>query len=1144
MRSFAPHAAAFWLVIGQAVALWAAPTESNDGVQNRSAYENLVQSGHPVAYWRMRLADDGKWVENEATKSDQDSLAATVVGSASLKQPGPSSDDFPLFEKANSAIGFRGTKGYLKVKDPGAKSLLDFTNGDAITLEAWVLPLGIKDGQQVYVVGKGRTGNAGFGKDNQNYALRLRGEQGTARLSFLFHSAGSDAKLGGDYHRWNSRSGIEPDSGWHHIAVTYIFGKPESVAGYLDGKSLQGDWDYGGPTTEMPIVDDDELWIGSSQGGSLDSTFVGLIDEVAIYREALSPERLSRRYAFSGKPAEPEKIDLAALPEDSVRAQIFEGLFERSWNTRGAEPTTTYHLPAMASVQLPHKYTSRGVIGDRSNPSLLQLDAKRELPGGKYRLLIRSLNAARLTVDGKLAVQTDYLVRNASGHEHVQDLTKSIDPQMRSLPQGHQEKVVELSLAAGLHHFRLQVLVGGAGIRLEPGEPSVAIAAENEPYVLLTANRGPSIAATAEEYEPYAERVQTEISAFEQQSRLAASAEELKYWQKRHLLAREHATSLPELPIPAPANNFASNNAVDHFLNERLAKEGVKQTGLTEDLAFLRRLTLDCRGNIPTRLEIAAFLKVEAGQRRERAIKRLLADPGWADQNVSYWQDVLAENPGIVKPTLNNTGPFRTWIYESLLDNKPVDQFATELVMMEGSVYYGGPAGFGMATENDVPLVEKASILAKAFLGQEMKCARCHDAPQHPFAQQDLFGLAAMLYRQPVVLPKTSTVPPRIDGRQPLVHSALKPGEKIVAGWPFPDLVGTELPPEVIRNPTDSREKLAALITLPQNGRFAKVAVNRLWKRLMGWGLVEPVDDWNGAEPSHPELLEWLARELTTHDYDLKHVAGLILGSHAYQRVAVDEGIAAPLPARRLFAGPARKRMSAEQIVDSLFAAADKPLGAEMLTLDPEGRLPAETFLNLGTAKRAWQFTSISTDRDRPALTLPRTQAFLDLLTSFGWRDYRPSPLTERDEAAGPLQPLSLANGIAATSICRLSEDSSFTSLSLEDRSVEELVEQVYLHLLSRSPTNEEKARYVELLAPGYDQRKTGEPAAARVRARRPTVSWSNHLSPEATTLKLQLEKEVLAGDPPTVRLTTDWRERLEDMVYVLINSPEFVWLP
>ena len=1134
-------AGAFLVLVAHS--LRAAPPEPNDGVQTSGAYETLVRQDHPVAWWRMLPAEDGKRALNLAGESDRQKLAAVVVGSVKLKERGPRSDEFPLFENDNLAAGFSGAKGYLQVKDPGADSLLDFKNGDTITLEAWIQPLGIQDGQQVYIVGKGRTGNAGFAKDNQNYALRLRGVNGEACLSFLFRSAASDGKPEGEFHRWNSKVGAAPDSGWHHVAVTYVFGKPESIAGYLDGKKLAGDWDYAGPTAAAPVVDDDDLWIGSSQGGAAGSTFVGLVDEVAIYREALSAEQLSKRYAYSGKPPEPEKVDLTKLPDDAVRVAIFEGLVERSWNTRGAEATTLFSLPAMASVRVPHKYTLRGVIGDRSSPYLLQLDAKRELPAGKYRLLIRSLNAARLLVDGKAVAQTDYLIRNASGHEHVRELTASIDPHVRSLPQGHQEKLIELVLPAGMHHFRLQAIVGGTGLRQEPGEASVAIAAENEPFVLLTADHGPRIAATAEGYEPYAIRVAAEIETFEKVSRQLGAAEEQKYWQKRHERARGVAATLPKIEPPAPTNDYPANNTVDHFINAHLAAGGVKQTRLTDDYAFLRRLTLDCRGTLPTRGEIAAFLKEDAGVRRPHTIERLLADPGWADHNVGYWQDVLAENPGIVKPTLNNTGPFRTWIYESLVDNKPVDRFATELVMMEGSLYYGGPAGFGMATENDAPLAEKANILAKAFLGQEMKCARCHDAPNHPFAQKDLFGLAAMLYRQPLVLPKTSTVPPRADGRVPLVHVSLKPGEKIEPAWPFAELAGLDLPPEVIRNPQDSRERLAAIITLPLNQRFAKVAVNRLWKRLMGWGIVEPVDDWNAVQPSHPELLEWLACELMTHDYDLKHVAGLILNSHAYQRMPLDGG-SAPLPAERLFAGPARRRLSAEQLVDSLFAAADKPLGAEMLTLDPEGRLPAETFLNLGTARRAWQFTSISTDRDRPALTLPRTQAFLDLLTTFGWRDYRPSPISERDEAASPLQPLVLANGLSATSVCRLSEDSAFTALSLEDRSADELVHQVFLQVMSRPPSKEERLRFTELLSPGFENRNTGKAAAPIVRTRRPTVSWSNHLSPEATKLKLELEKEIRLGDAPSERLKPEWRERMEDMLFVLINSPEFVWVP
>ena len=110
-----------------------------------------------------------------------------------------------------------------------------------------------------------------------------------------------------------------------------------------------------------------------------------------------------------------------------------------------------------------------------------------------------------------------------------------------------------------------------------------------------------------------------------------------------------------------------------------------------------------------------------------------------------YWQDVLAENPNILKASLNNTGPFRWWIYESFLDNKPLDQLATDLILMKGSKYSGGPAGFEMATQNDVPAANKALILSEAFLATNMNCARCHDSPVNDVTQK-----TALQYRSDV----------------------------------------------------------------------------------------------------------------------------------------------------------------------------------------------------------------------------------------------------------------------------------------------------------------------------------------------------------------------------------------------------------
>ncbi|MDR3638343.1 MAG: DUF1553 domain-containing protein [Isosphaeraceae bacterium] len=570
-------------------------------------------------------------------------------------------------------------------------------------------------------------------------------------------------------------------------------------------------------------------------------------------------------------------------------------------------------------------------------------------------------------------------------------------------------------------------------------------------------------------------------------------------------------------------------------------------TPLTDDPAFLRRVTLDTVGVIPTETETRTFFADPRADKRARAIDRLLADPRWADHWVSYWQDVLAENPNILNPTLNNTGPFRWWLYESLLDNKPVDLFVTELVRMRGSLYLGGPAGFGMASTNDVPMAEKAAIVASAFLGVRMKCARCHDAPAHESTQEDLFQLAAMLAEQPITVPSTSSVPQDKlhgqGGRKPLIKVTLQPGTTVPPAWPFPDLstlstTDPPLPPDA-----SPRNRLAALLTAPENERFAQVVANRVWERLMGRGLVDPVDDWEKGTPSHPELLRYLGRELVRGDYDLKHLVRLILNSHAYQRASAP-GLTEPAPH---FAAPARRRLTAEQIVDSLFQATGKAFETEEINLDLDAGRDIKNSLSLGKPQRAWQFASTSNERDRPSLSLPRVQAVVDVLEAFGWRSARQDPLTVRDATPNLLQPAILANGPVGVWLTRLSDDHGTARLALEDQPLETLVDRLFVRVLTRSPRPEESAAIVEYLHPGYDQRQV-EPRPGRVATapRRPPryVSWSNHLTEEANAIKIEREAEARRGDPPTDRLAPAWRARLEDVLWSLLNSPEFLFMP
>src|SRR5262249_50709969 len=268
---------------------------------------------------------------------------------------------------------------------------------------------------------------------------------------------------------------------------------------------------------------------------------------------------------------------------------------------------------------------------------------------------------------------------------------------------------------------------------------------------------------------------------------------------------------------------------------------------------------------------------------------------------------------------------------------------------------------FSQATLNDAPMAAKADIIAQAFLGQKLGCARCHDAPFHPFKQQDLFSLAAMMNGKPLKLPATSTVPLVPGGRIPAVQIALKPGQAIARACPSQELIDHAASgPLPGSSSVPSRHALASLVVSPENERFAQVIVNRVWKRYMGLGLVEPADDWSQAKPSDPELLRYLARELVMNDYDLKHIAQLIFSSHAYQRKPVT---AQPDPSEngRLFAGPMRRNMTAEQVVDSLFLSVGKRFDCEELNLNPAGDRPPRQFLNMGAPARAWQLTALST---------------------------------------------------------------------------------------------------------------------------------------------------------------------------------------
>ena len=1188
----------------------------------------------PVAVWNF----DGS-----------DSLG-TWIGQPSKDQAGPRAPVYPSFAKDNKAALFtgNGTKLALEVKSTDD---LRFGLNDTITLEAWVKARELKDGATPYIIGKGRNGTKEFSANNQNYALRLKGEKGEALIGFLFASAEVPGKKG-DWHRWWSKDGFDPGSGWHHIAVTYTFGKPKSIKGYVDGKAVDGVWDMGGATDRAPVTDGDSVVIGTGSTRATTHSFNGWIDSLAIYRGKPEDELLN---AFAFVPP-PPPVKRSQLTKGKVLVQICEeGVpAANAWPPEPPKVAESYEEDAFGLFQLPEKYVDTGVRGDRPNPCLVRAAGLVTLPKGGYLLLLRGRGAAHLYVDGKTVINNAFPKVDGSGHGLVakQDTYLNLGPDFRFAPPGNEESYVEYVSDGKEHLVVLETMLGGmsgkAKRRPELGETVVAWSKQGTEKWAVLSPGSRQVAYTDAGWAAYVAEREVRLEAMNATARAKQREQSAAYWAKRREAAKAWLAKAPAIEAPAQGaidyfiekkitavaeqNSAAKKGSVDFFKDvqplleakcvecHRGAKakgglhldsladaiKGGKSDGAAvkpgkpddsailarvtskdsdevmppkgeplsakevamlttwiregaswpefkgdhltllqpaEDLAFLRRVTLDTVGVVPSLEEITAFQK---NPDRAAVIDRLLNDPRWADQWMGYWQDVLAENPNILNPTLNNTGPFRWWIYESLQDNKPMDLFVTELIRMKGSERFGGPAGFAIASQNDVPMAAKGTIVSAAFLGVEMKCARCHDSPANKSTQEQLFQLAALLNTKEVAVPTTSSVNPdrlKMTGRKPLIQVTLMPGTKVQPKWPFSEFCD-DAAAGLAQDDKDPRDTLAALITAPQNERFAQVIANRVWSRFMGRGIVEPVSDWEKGRPTHPELLKWLGRELVRGGYDVKHLARLILNSKAYQR-ATDEALKETSP---LYTSPAPRRLNAEQIVDSLFAATGKPFKTEEVSLDIDGQRDLNNSLSLGQPRRSWMLTSTSNERDRPSLALPRIQAVGDVLSAFGWRGSRQDPISTRESAPNVLQPAILSNGTVGIWLTRLSDDHGVTGLVEQDQSLDKLVDTLFLKLLTRLPTVEEKALYMKHLAPGYESRlQTPAPktvASSAERKREKYVSWSNHLDGEATIVRQAQETAARKGDPPTERLNADWRQRMEDVLWAMLNAPEWAFSP
>ena len=306
-----------------------------------------------------------------------------------------------------------------------------------------------------------------------------------------------------------------------------------------------------------------------------------------------------------------------------------------------------------------------------------------------------------------------------------------------------------------------------------------------------------------------------------------------------------------------------ASNPIDDFVNARLAELRLPASPPADDGAFLRRVTLDLTGRLPTLEKIQAFTQDHQPHKRAELIQELLRSEAFAD----YWALKLANVFAIDSKQLGAEGAqaYHHWFRDRLRSDAPMTTLVTELVTATGDGHRDGPPNFLRTGSSPRELAEQVSRL---FMGVRLQCANCHDHPLDHWTQDDYHGLAAIFAK----LKRGRVV--EVSTRGEVTHPVTgQPAQAKIPGGKF-------LPETV-----DGREALARWLTANETPHLAEVTVNRLWRHLMGRGLVDPVDDIRATNPaSHPELLRWLADDFAGHGYRMKHSLATICNSAAYQR--------------------------------------------------------------------------------------------------------------------------------------------------------------------------------------------------------------------------------------------------------------------
>ncbi|MBX2842970.1 MAG: DUF1553 domain-containing protein [Flammeovirgaceae bacterium] len=387
------------------------------------------------------------------------------------------------------------------------------------------------------------------------------------------------------------------------------------------------------------------------------------------------------------------------------------------------------------------------------------------------------------------------------------------------------------------------------------------------------------------------------------------------HWSDRTLKIfpeAELALTKPELPATTK-----EKHPVDKLVDVYFEKNDIDWEDLVDDKTFIRRAYLDIVGLLPEPDVIHQFENNPDSDKRSKLIDNLLNDKqNYTQHWLSFWNDLLRNDYSGTGFITGGRKQITDWLYTSLLDNKPYNSMISELInpTAESEGFIKGIQWRGLVNASQRTEMQAAQNIGQSLMGINVKCASCHNSFVSNLTLDQAYGFASIFADSVLELNRCD---------KPI-------GKMAKVNFLYPELGAVE---------ADSLKerllKLSEVMVKPENGRLYRTITNRIWERLMGRGIIEPLDEMDNA-PWDAALLDWLAADFIASGHDLKHLMKMIMTSKVYQLPTIDyKKLEQIKSSKYVFEGPIIRRLSAEQFSDAVsqiispvyYAAAFDPTG-------------------------------------------------------------------------------------------------------------------------------------------------------------------------------------------------------------------------